>query len=183
MHDRRENGEDIRSTLQQWLDETRAPEDRLLRFDAWLSALLAEKIEWPRDPGRRRKLLGQCRTLVEGMIIELRNRGWLFDGKPLAAHVQAAIEEVAKAQKEGRIEDLWPFFRALMHRYVGTRAEELREQAYSTRCHITQILDGLDRRIPDMVARRKEETLKEKLAKRRQSEVAKAKQKDQLSLL
>ena len=154
------------------MDERQAPEARLLKFDAWLRSLLIEKITWPADPGRRRKLVEQCCVLVERMVIELRTRGWLFDGRRLAAHVEAAVEEVAKAQQEGRVKDLWAFFRALMQRYVGTRAEELRDEALSAGCHISNLVGSITTRIPSLVAQRSDETLRERLARQRKQQAA-----------
>ena len=180
---RRADGGDARSTLQVWMDERQAPEVRLLKFDAWLRQLLVDKITWPADPGRRRKMVEQCRVLVERMVIELRTRGWLFDGKLLAAHVTAAVEEVAKAQAEGRVKDLWPFFRALLQRYVGTRADELREEALSARCHISNLVGSISTRLPSLVAQRTDETLREKLARQRHKDAARQADADQPRLL
>jgi hypothetical protein len=142
----------------------------------------------------RRKLVEQCRVKLERLVIDLWRRGWLLDGKRLAKHILAALDDIASAQKEGRIEKFWPFFCRVVDRYVGINSEEIQAEARAMAGArpIGSILSYIIERpkgtpggptLPELVAQRREETLREKLARRRKAEAARAAGKTQLQLL
>jgi hypothetical protein len=172
-----------------------APEERLLKFDAWVRCQLAERLQWPADQRRRAKLIEQCRMKLERLVIDLWRRGWMLDGQRLARHLDAALDDIAAAQAAGRVKDFWPFFCRVVEGYVGINAEEIQAEARSTAGArpIGSILSSIliERRsvpapqgptLPELVAQRHEETLRERLARRRKAEAAKAAEKEQLPL-
>lgn len=167
---RRLNGEDGRSTVARWMDTRQAPEDRLIAFDAWLKQLLATKLEWPKNPETRQRHIGQCQQFALAMVAEMKARGWLFDGPKLAKHMEAAVDEIAAAQRAGRVRDLWMFFRHVMTTYVGARAEELQAEAMSAGAAVAAVFSRIKTQAPTMtelVAQRRQETLSERVRKRR----------------
>ncbi|MBL9187882.1 MAG: hypothetical protein JNK23_10410 [Opitutaceae bacterium] len=119
---------------ERWLRERAGidPAERLASWDAWVRRVLAEALVWPADAARREKLLAQCAAEMTVLARQLRGRGWLLDGKVLAAHVQACLAPIAKAQRAGKVGDFWPYFRAAVSRYVGANAEEIQQQAKRT---------------------------------------------------
>ena len=177
-----------------WMLTSIAPEERLLKFDVWVRRQLTEKLQWHLDNRRRDKLIEQCRVKLERLVIDLWRRGWMLDGHRLAKHLQAALDDIAAAQAAGRVKDFWPFFCRVVDRYVGLNAEEIQREARA--CSgprpISASLSWLvDRRstpaaagpsLPELVAQRREETLREKLARRRRSEAVNAADKAQLPL-
>jgi hypothetical protein len=113
-----------------------APAERLLKFEAWLSQELQNRLAWPQDPIRRRKQVGQCSAFVRQFVHELNRRGWLFDAKELASVIRERLDEIRRAQDAGRVKDLYPFFRSIFNRYAGQKAEELRAKATSVGARI-----------------------------------------------
>lgn len=114
-----------------WLRERAGvdPAERLRSWDRWLRGKLLASLKWPSDEAARERLLGQCASEMTTLAKQLRGRGWLLDGKSLAVHVAAILEPVGKAQREGKVGDFWPYFRAAVGRYVGANAEEIQRQA------------------------------------------------------
>ncbi len=177
----RPNGEDTRSTADLWMDTTRAPAERLVKFERWLRALLAKRLVWPTDPRKSEKQVNQCSQFVLAFVRDLERRGWLFDGKLLARIITEKIDAIARYQKAGEIDDLWPYFKRAMETYAGTAAEELRAQAMSAGCHISQIISGL-KTLPEIEAARHKETLREQMAQQRRKDAAAAAEKAQGAL-
>jgi hypothetical protein len=190
LADRHQDGRPV----DDWMLTVLAPEERLLKFDAWVRRQLAERLQWPTDARRRSKLIEQCRVKLERLVMDLWRRGWMLDGKRLAKHLLSALDDIAAAQAAGRVKDFWPFFCRVVDRYVGLNAEEIQREARACAGAkpICAALSWLvDRRsapasagptLPELVAQRREETLRDKLSRSRRSEAAKAATKDQLQL-
>ncbi len=177
-----------------WLNQGAAPEERLLKFDAWARKILAEKLDWSWAGEAESKRIEQCRIYLERIVLELWRRGWMLDGRRLANHIERAVGAVALQQKAGKIGTFWPYFQAAVDRYVGINAEEIREEAMRAGSHISQAMTALSihRRatgtsIPELIAQRTEEistakaeTLRSKLSRARQRAQAAANQAELL---
>lgn len=169
----RANGEDARSTAEVWMDTTRAPAERLVKFERWLRELLAARLVWPADARRAERQVNQCGQFVLAFVRELERRGWLFDGKLLARIITEKVEAIAKYQRAGEVADLWPYFKRAMESYAGAAAEELRSQAMSAGCHVSQIVAGM-RTLPEIEAQRHAESLREAATKERRRQAGAA---------
>ena len=117
-----------------WLRERGGidPEERRESFNRWVKATLAKTLVWPTDKAKREKLIGQCAAEITVMVRQLRGRGWLLDGAALAEEVKACIQPIAAYQKAGKIEELFPYFRSSVRRYVGAHAEDIQALARRT---------------------------------------------------
>lgn len=169
------------------------PAKRLQSWDRWIRVVLAETLVWPKDDAGRHRLLGQCAAEMTVVAKQLRGRGWLLDGKALAAHVHAVLEPIGKAQRAGKVGDFWPYFRSSVARYVGANAEEIQREAKRTGADegaqsIGAILGGLSilqaASMTELLATRagevaqaRAETLREKQARLRAAEKADAAQR------
>ena len=176
-----------RPAADDWMLSISAPEERLLKFDAWTKAQLATRIKWPSDQRRRIKLISQCAARLEKIALELWRRGWMLDGKALSRHVIAAIDDVASAQAAGRIKEFYPFFCRVADAYVGLNAEEIQAEARrmaGTR-HAGDVIKQALRAtlngasIPALVAQRRSEinaaksvTMRDRLSKARLKEAS-----------
>ncbi|MDD2763447.1 MAG: hypothetical protein PHE83_05675 [Opitutaceae bacterium] len=173
------------SDARPWWETNQNPEDRLLKFDRWLAGKLSERLLWPADRKQAARLVQQCRIELEHLVLDLWRRGWMLDGLRLAKHIEAALDAVGKAQLQGRVLDFWPFFRRVVGHYVGVNSEEIRAEALSAGAHVSQIMAGIKRHapaLPELIALRRDETLREKLARRRKSEARQQAGKAQLPL-
>lgn len=101
------------------------PEARRISFNRWLKGTLLKLLVMPEDAAAREKLLGKCAAEVTVMIRQLRGRGWLLDGKALAEEVTACLTPIGAYQRAGKVDDLYPYLRSAVRRYVGVHAEEL----------------------------------------------------------
>lgn len=178
-----------------WLRESAGvdPAERLLAWDRWLKRTLVQTLQWPTDTTRREKLVGQCAAEITIVARQLHGRGWLLDGDALARLTRAFLGPIAQAQRAGKVDDFWPYFRASVGRYVGAHAEEI--QALSRRCgsdtaslNFSEALAGLGIRPgnptrgpsmtellaarADEITKAKEETLRSKLARARARQAA-----------
>lgn len=164
---------------QNWMEMGQTPEARLLQFDRWVIGQLEVRLVWPDDPARKAKLLGQCKAELEKLVLELWRRGWMLDGARLASHITRVLDSIGGRQRAGAVKDFWPYFRHAVTTHVGANAEEIQAEARKTPT-VGSILGtlGVSRRvsgaagttIPELVAQRRDETLKEKLAKARKSD-------------
>ncbi|HZP61118.1 MAG TPA: hypothetical protein VFB27_12410 [Opitutaceae bacterium] len=171
-HQRRRDAEVL-----QWLNRDQPPEDRLIKFDAWIRQELIVKLDWCWAGTGKHRRIEQCRLLLEGLVLDLWKRGWMLDGRALKKHLDACLDDAAAAQKAGRVKEFWPFFSAIVNRYVGTNAEELKMEAISAGAYVGQIVSRLGisaspqaPTLPDLVAQRHDETLREKLARKRRKD-------------
>lgn len=163
-----------------WLWGDRTPEHRLAAFDRWVRLELEARLDWTWAGAAKSKRIEQCRLELERLMKDLAARGWLLDGRRLAGLITDALDDVAGAQRKGQVRDFWPYFRACVGRYVGANAEEIREDAMSLGTHVGQVFEALARdakrkgpTLPELVAQRAGETLRERLARQRRREALK----------
>lgn len=162
-----------------WFNQGRSPADRLLRFDTWLRCELEERLDWRWAGTAKAKRIEQCRVQIEAMVLELWRRGWMLDGKRLADRITGMLDAVGKAQREGKVRDFWSYFKASVDRYVGLNAEEIQAEAMSLGVAAGDLFRHLARRapegpsLPELVAQRADETLRERLARQRAQEARK----------
>lgn len=160
-----------------WLSLGLAPEQRIIRFDAWARALLAREIDWAWAGPHREKRIEQCRIHLERLVLDLWRRGWFLDGKRLATHITRAVRAVAEYQRKGVIANFWAYYQTSIDRYVGLNAEEIRDEATRAGTHIAQALRACRHEqaptMPELLAQRKGEvaeakqSLREKISKAR----------------
>lgn len=192
LRDERAGGRQEDARLVRWLNHGVAPEERLLSFDRWVSERLATRLDWAWAGALKEKRIEQCRIYLEKLVLGLWRRGWMLDGHRLAAHIDGVLERVATYQRSGKVREFWPYFQATVDRYVGANSEELQLEARSVGVHMGQIVKcfGITRRehgvggkvypaLPELVAQRADETLREKLARRRRTEAAAAEESRQ----
>lgn len=179
-------GGNVSADLVRWLNRDEAPEVRLLRFDAWLRAELASRLDWAWAGAQRERRIEQCRIYLERLVLDLWRRGWMLDGRALATRLQGVLDRVASYQKAGRVGEFWPYFRATVDRYVGQNAEELQAEAMGMGAHVGQLLSAIKANsrpvaaaLPELLAQRREEidrakaeTLREKQARQRARDAA-----------
>lgn len=153
-------------TYDDWTDQTRPIVDRMVRFEAWLRRQLVERLEWPASPTMRARQVGQCQTFVNGFLIDLNRRGWLFDGPKLAEIITSKLDDVAKRQKAGAVEDLWIYMRTVWTTYAGSCAEEFQRDSMRLGFHVSKVMRRM-KSIPQAVAERQEQISADKLARAR----------------
>jgi hypothetical protein len=171
-----------------WQRTDLAPEERLLRFDAWIELRLAEKLDWTWAGANRRRRILQCSVYMRRVVLDLWRRGWMLDGQRLAAHLIKLLDAVGAQQRAGKVKDFWPYFRAAANRYVGLNAEEISEEAIRAGSHIAHALAGagirLSETLPELMAQRAAEVSESKALRQRLSARRKALKLDgQLPLL
>jgi valyl-tRNA synthetase len=164
------------SALRAWI-WGKTPEQRLLKFDAWVKLELDARLDWAWAGTAKAARLQQCRAQLETMLKQLFERGWHLDGRKLADLITAALDEVGAAQRAGRVKDFWPFFKSVVSRYVGTHAEEIQAEALSAGHTVSKILEATLRGLPakaptvtELVAQRAAETIHQKLTRQRLKE-------------
>ena len=169
------------TSLLLWLNNGIEPETRLLKFDAWARQELTLRIDWAWAGSSRPHRIEQCRLMLERLVLDLWRRGWMLDGHRLAKHITACLDDIAAAQKAGRVKEFWPFFKSVVNRYVGTNAEELKIEAMQAGSHASQVISAIGIKggqvsptLPDLIVQRHQETLREKLGRKRRQEAAKA---------
>ena len=169
-----------------WLNQGVAPEVRLLKFDAWVGRQLAKRLDWTWAGDAKAKRIEQCRVYLERLVLDMWRRGWMLDGKRLAAHIETVLDAVGAYQRKGKVGEFWPYFRACVDRYVGANAEEIRAEAMRVGSHTGQLLAALavnrpagGPSLPELVAQRTEEvqtakaaSLRDKLARQRARDAA-----------
>lgn len=166
-----------------------ASAQRKVKFDRWVRAQIAQKLAaaLPETPAQRARQIGQIAELVETMLVHLYQRRWLLDGQRLAAHVTAALDEIARAHAAGRVRSLYLFSQVVICRYVGTHAEEIQQEARKQEGLATALLQaGALFREPSLVelaAYRRDANVKAELAAARQAERRAAAERGQGKLL
>ncbi|OAM89299.1 hypothetical protein OH491_13760 [Termitidicoccus mucosus] len=178
LHDR-ENAlrqREIPADLLAWFNHGLSPEDRLLKFDGWVRAELARRLDWSWAGAAKQKRIEQCRLHLERLVLGLWRRGWMLDGKRLAFHITTCLDAVGEYQLRGAVNDFWSYFKACVDRYVGANAEELRTEAMRVGSHVNQLLDafGVTRRpsaptMPELIAQRADEVTKAKTLREKQA--------------
>lgn len=186
--DDRENATERRTDaeLLAWLNQGTPPEVRLLKFDAWVGRQLEKRLDWTWAGAAKAKRIEQCRVYLERLVLDMWRRGWMLDGKRLAAHIETVLDSIGTYQKAGKVQEFWPYFRACVDRYVGANAEEIRTEAMMAGSYIGHMLhllgDGKPQQgpsLPELVAQRAEEvskakavSLRDKLARQRKRDAA-----------
>jgi hypothetical protein len=136
-------------------------------------------------------LIEQCRVKLERLVLDLWRRGWMLDGKRLASHLLAALTDIAAAQAAGRVKDFWAFFCRVVDGYVGINSEEIQAEARAMAgarpmrsiidaLHLPKLTPGSPM-LPELVAQRHEEALRDRLARSRKAAAAKEATKDQMA--
>lgn len=183
--DRAEKMAERDRACREWMNQAAPAEVRLLRFDTWARRELELRLDWTWAGEQKTKRINQCRIEIEGLVCRLWERGWMLDGKRLAAHLQAALEDVSAAQKAGRVKSFWPFFQSVMQRYVGVNAEEIQNEAMSAGAHVAAVFEQLAKKaptLPELMAQRRAETIREAQTRQRRAEAVKAARDGQLGL-
>lgn len=174
--------------MRSWVMDGVSPEARLLRFDGWVRGELEARIDWTWARELKPRRIEQCRIHLENLAVSFERRGWLLDGRRFAAHITDALDDVAKAQREGRVRDFWPFFEQVVTRYAGLNAEEIQDEAMALGVHVGQMFARIGAKAPqapsitELLAQRRAETLREKVAAQRRLEARHAADKAQLPL-
>lgn len=172
-----------------WFGRDQDPAERLVRFDTWLRRELAARLDWTWAGAAKEKRIEQCRIQIDGMILDLWKRGWMLDGRRLADRITEMLDAIGKAQRGGQVRDFWSYFKASVDRYVGLNAEEIREEAMHAGAAVADVFQQLLKQaprsasLPELVAQRREETLREKTNRLAREKGRKAADKDQLPLL
>lgn len=164
------------------MDIRRPPAERLVKFEFWLRHQLTDRLVWPADERKMDRQIGQCQRFVAGFLCDLNRRGWLFDGPVLARIITDKLDDIAKRQKAGAIEDLWIYLRSVWSQYADAAAEKFHKEAMSAGYHISKIMRGLVT-IPQATAERAGQISAEKLAKARRALDRQRAQLDQPELL
>lgn len=166
------------TSARQWMKTDLPPEQRLLKFDAWVRVKLEQLIDWKWAGEDKPRRIEQCRIELENLALGLWRRGWLQDGRKMAAHIEAALADISAAQKAGRVKDFWPFFKSVVNRYVGINSEEIKAEAMSAGTAIADVFTMLQKKaapsLSELLAKRHDETLREKQTKQRRSEARQA---------
>lgn len=175
----RDAGQDLRDLdAMVWFNQEKPPELRLLRFDSWVRVQLNTRLDWTWAGDAKQKRIEQCRIELNNVCKHLFKRGWMFDGERLAKRITDLLDVVGKYQRAGKVLDFWSYYKSAVDRYVGANAEELREEALQAGVHVGQIFRQLSRQlpvapsIPELVAKREEESLRAKLSRQRQMDGA-----------
>jgi hypothetical protein len=161
-HERAKTQRDDSAVLD-WLNHGVAPEHRLLKFDAWARRTLEAKLDWEWAGAAKQKRIEQCRLHLEHIVLDLWKRGWMLDGKRLASHIETALDAIAAYQRKGAVQNFWAYYQACIDRYVGSNAEEIRDEAMRVGSHISQAFAAMGIRknnaptIPELVAQRTKE--------------------------
>jgi hypothetical protein len=180
-----------------WQVAGHRPEVRLLAFDRWIRLQLDKRLEWDWAGAQKERRIEQCRIALERVVLDLWRRGWMLDGKRLAARLTELLDAVGAYQRKGAVRDFWSYFSASIERYVGANAEEIQREAMSAGAHVGQLLGALgvkagprEPALPELLAQRAEEiaqakaeTLRAKQARERARQAAcKADAQGQLGL-
>ncbi len=172
-----------------WFNRAEKPEVRLPAFDRWLRKELDRRLDWKWAGAMKDRKLEQCRIQIDGMILALWRRGWMLDGHRLADRIKEMLDAIGKAQRGGAVRDFWPYFKAAVERYVGLNAEEIQAEAMSAGVAMGQVFQQLTKglpagpALPELVAQRAGETLKDKIARQRRQDAVKAADAGQMPLL
>ena len=180
------SGQDRDRAAEAWQLTGRRPEERLLAFDRWVAVELEARLDWGWAGAAKEKRVAQCRVCLERMVLDLWRRGWLLDGKRLAARIIALLDAVGTYQKRGGIQDFWTYFNAAVQRYVGANAEEIQAEAARAGGRFRTVMAALQSNaqpagpaLPELLAQRaaeiadaKEDTLRERMARERAKKAA-----------
>lgn len=114
---------------------------RVGNFDRWAIKALSARIVWPQTVGSRISSLCRARAYMNILCLNLAKAGFYFDGKGLAEIIESILDDVAKAQKEGKVVSLFPLLKVNFASYVALNADRLKSQAIRLGCHSSQAVD------------------------------------------
>lgn len=146
------------TTFQIWSNVRNVPGERLAAFESWLWEEMVNRLVWPREEATRARMIGQCRTFILSAVADMDRHGFLFQPRPLAALLREKLDQIGTLQRQGKVQNLYPYFRACWQGWVRREADDLRDQAMSAGSHVTQIMASLQRpapagpSMPDVVA-------------------------------
>ena len=123
--------------------QSSAPAERLVAFERWLYREMAQRLEWPEDRAAREKQIGQCRSFVMGAVGDLERHGFLFQPRELAILIREKLDAIGRLQKAGKVENLYPYFRAVWQTWVRCEADQLRERAKLCGAHIDSVMANM----------------------------------------
>lgn len=161
-------------TFALWSNTRTVPGARLVAFESWLFEEMSTRLVWPRDSAERAKMIGQCRTFTMEAIADLDRHGFLFQPKELAKLLREKLDQIGTLQRQGKVENLYPYFRACWQGWVRREADALRDRAMSIGCHVTQHLRAIGSgptptSMPELVA----QSLREQAAEARRKVLVK----------
>ncbi|WP_221029941.1 hypothetical protein [Actomonas aquatica] len=162
-----------------WEIKGATEEQRLLAFEAWCRRQIQSRLVLSEEATAKARRTGQCLAEIKCMLLELFRRGWLLDGARLAPHVIAVLDDVGNAQRAGRVQEFWPFFRSVVRSYVGRNAEEIRSESMRAGNIASMAFTDIARTLPALVAQEREElneTLREKKTRARAKQAEQDKQ-------
>lgn len=133
-------GRDYTSTYERWADERTAPAERVVAFERWVYARLAEVLRWPEGEALRARQIGQARGWVLQMVDDLHRHGFLFRPRELLDEIEHTLARVRTRQDAGLVDDLYAYLRACWQGYVRREADRLRDIAMSTGAHVSQVM-------------------------------------------
>lgn len=165
------------ASTREWMQQDRPAAARLLKFDRWVRGRLESTIDWSWAGTGKARRIEQCRVELEGLVLELWRRGWMLDGTRLAARIDAALADIAKAQRAGRVREFWPFYKAVVARFVGVHAEEIKDEAMSAGVAVADVFAMLKKKapaLPELLAQRRGEIREAQAEARRKESRAKA---------
>lgn len=172
-----------------WLTRDKPIEARLVSFDTWCRRELERRLEWSWAGPHKEKRIEQCRHVLAKMVRGLWQRGWLLDGRRLAERITELLDNVGSYQRAGKVGNFWAYFNAAVSRFVGQNSEELQAEAMQAGMHVGQVFQTLSRQlasapsIPEAIAQRDAETLRERVSRQRRQQAIKAADAAQLPLL
>ncbi len=138
------------TTFEVWSNQRTVPGERLVAFESWLWEEMTTRLEWPRDLAARAKVIGQCRTFTMEAVADLERHGFLFQPKQLAALLREKLDQIGVMQRQGKVENLYPYFRACWHGWVRRESDQLRDRAMLVGSHVSQLMASLQPSGPSM---------------------------------
>jgi hypothetical protein len=122
-----------------WANTRNAPGARLVAFESWLYGEMAKRLVWPTETAARERMIGQCRAFIVEAVGDMQRHGFLFADRELAALLREKLDQIARLQKLGKVDSLYPYFRACWSGWVRREADSLRDRAMSAGSHVNQI--------------------------------------------
>ena len=116
---------------------------------------------------------------------DLSSRGWLFDGEPLKEIIEDQLDSIGKYQREGKIHNLYTYFKYAWIRYVDSHAESLSGLAKTMGYHVSAQYNSKIRglkTIPKMEEEIYKERMLDRTARARKALAIKESEKNQLTL-
>lgn len=117
--------------------------EQLTLWREWIAKKLLADFALPADQAKRDRLVGQCIGVLEKLVRQLLDRGWLVNIETLKTLVEACLAPISAAQRAGKVDDFWPFFRASVLRYVPYNADQIQRDARRSGADVTQSMGAV----------------------------------------